>query len=208
MWLQRIVNQSPHALNCLLLPKLAGSTSISWRSPLASDSYAEYRDSAFLRLLGADRLTAELASFWPSRGPQWDALATTDHDDIVLVEAKAHIGELCSPPTQASPASRKKIEASLAEAASFVDARPCSPWSTAFYQLANRIAHLYLLRRHGFKAWLVLVNFVGDRAMDGPNSEAEWRAAYQIVWHVLGLRKDHKLAPYMIEAFPNIGALV
>jgi hypothetical protein len=122
----------------------------------------------------------------------------------LLVEAKAHIGELCSPATQASPSSRKTIERALKDTISYVRAKPNAPWSGAFYQLANRLAHLYFLRKHGLKAWLVLINFVGDDDMSGPRSEREWNAAYQVVWHVLGVPKQHKLAPFIIEIFPDV----
>jgi hypothetical protein len=203
-WLQRAVNYSPALLDNLILPKLAGASHISWRSPLVEDKFAEYRDSEFLKCVEAERLTKNLARFWPSRGPQWDGLAVSDAGDILLVEAKAHIGELCSPPTQASPSSRKMIEKALKEVASYVRAKPCAPWSSTFYQLANRLAHLHFLRKHGLKAWLVLVNFVGDDAMSGPKSEREWSAAYQVVWHVLGIPKQHRLAPYIIEIFPGV----
>jgi hypothetical protein len=40
--------------------------------------------------------------------------------------------------------------------------------------------------------------------MNGPQSEAEWKAAYQVVWHVLGLSTRHKLAKYIIELFPSV----
>lgn len=109
-WLQRAVNRSPEVLNGLILPRLAGASQIVWRSPLADDGYAEYRNSQFLTRIGADRLITNLARFWPQRGPQWDGLALSDVGDTVLVEAKAHIGELCSPPTQASASSRDIIE--------------------------------------------------------------------------------------------------
>jgi hypothetical protein len=65
------------------------------------------------------------------------------------------------------------IEKALNEITSYVRAKPRAPWSGTFYQLANRLAHLYFLRKHGFKAWLVLVNFVGDDDMSGPKSEQE-----------------------------------
>jgi hypothetical protein len=126
----------------------------------------------------------------------------------LLVEAKAHVGELCTPPTHAGPESSEKIRAALDEAALYIDAEPRAPWSTAFYQLANRIAHLYFLRKHGIKAWLVLINFTGDTEMKGPSCEAEWRAAYQVVWHVLGIRKRHKLSDYIVDIFPHVGAEV
>ena len=54
------------------------------------------------------------------------ALARTDRENILLVEAKAHIGEVCSPPSQASVASRQQIEAALNETASFLNAEPRS----------------------------------------------------------------------------------
>lgn len=74
---------------------------INWRSPLAADDYAEYRDDTFLELLGiGDRCS--LDSFWPRGGPQWDALGIAEGGDLVLVEAKAHVNELYSPATGAS----------------------------------------------------------------------------------------------------------
>jgi hypothetical protein len=205
-WIQQAVNLNPAILNELILPRLVGARTIRWRSPLEDDRYAEYRDSGFLERIGANQLAPELEKFWPSRGPQWDALAQCDDGTILLAEAKAHIGELCSPPSQARAVSRKKIQAALDKAASFIGAEPRAPWSDVFYQLANRIAHLYFLRKHGIKAWLVLINFIGDSEMKGPSSEAEWRAAYQIVWHVLGIPKRHKLSPYIVEIFPDVAA--
>jgi hypothetical protein len=181
-WIQQGVNLNSAILSDLIRPKLAGANTINWRSPLASDQHAEYRDAEFLMQIGADQLVSELERFWPSRGPQWDALARCDDGSVLLVESKAHIGELCTTPSQAGAESLEKIQAALDEAASFIGAKPRAPWSSVFYQLANRIAHLYFLRKHGIKAWLVLVNFIGDSEMSGPTSEAEWRAAYQIVW--------------------------
>jgi len=206
-WLQQAVNRTPAVLDGLILPRLAGAVRISWLSPLVDDKFAEYRDTDFLECIGAERLTTDLVKFWPRRGPQWDGLAVSDTGDVLLIEAKAHIGELCSPPTQAGPSSRRTIEKALKEIASYVRAKPCAPWSGAFYQLANRLAHLYFLRRHGIKAWLVLVNFVGDDEMRGPRSEREWSAAYQVVWHVLGVPKEHRLSPYVIEIFPDVDRL-
>src|SRR5271170_6188605 len=89
-WIQQTVNLNPKMLNDLILLKLAGVTTIVWRSPLVTDQYAEYRDLGFLERIGADQLAFELEKFWPSRGPQWDALARSDNGHVLLVEAKAH----------------------------------------------------------------------------------------------------------------------
>jgi hypothetical protein len=180
-WLQRAVNRDVRLLDSLILLKLPDATTITWRSPLADDHYAEYCDGEFLERVEAGGFTAELAKFWPGRGPQWDGLATTDAGDILLVEAKAHVEELCGPATRASPASRARIEAALKTAAMSIGAEPRAPWSSVFYQLANRIAHLHFLRKHGSKAWLVLANFVGDDDVRGPSSAAQWEAAYRVV---------------------------
>jgi hypothetical protein len=92
----------------------------------------------------------------------------------------------------------------LKETASHIGAKPLVPWTKGFYQLANRLAHLHFLRKNGVKAWLVLTNFIGDADMQGPSSEAEWIAAYQVVWHVLGARKDHSLSPFTIDIYPDV----
>jgi hypothetical protein len=190
-----------------LLDRLGNSARVSWKSPLEHDSFAEYRDHGFLRAIDHEVLSPELAEFWPSRGPQWDALACTDRGDVLLVEAKAHIAELCSPPSQASPRSLEKIEMALQETADYLGSTRPSCWSTSFYQLTNRFAHLYFLRKHRVRAWLVLVNFVGDDDVSGPQSAAEWRAAYQVAFHVLGLPTRHKLARYVVEIYPDVRQL-
>ena len=192
-------------LDDLIIPNLPSAGSITWLSPLCEDQYAEYRDRAFLERIEATWLARELEAFWPRRGPQWDALASCDDGSVLLIEAKAHIKELCSPASQASPSSRERINNSLRETASFIGATHRDAWSEIFYQLTNRIAHLYFLRKHGVKAWLVLVNFIGDTQMEGPLSVLEWTAAYQVAWYVLGIPKQHKLSPYMIEIFPRVG---
>jgi hypothetical protein len=206
-WIQHAVNQKSGYLDSLLLPPLGGATKISWKSPLASDEFAEYRDSTFLNRIEADVLAGELTKFWPARGPQWDALAVSDRGDRLLVEAKAHIEELCSPASQAAGTSREMIEAALSQTAQYLGANQHAAWTTLFYQMANRLAHLYFLRKQGLNAWLVLINFVGDKEMFGPTSPAEWKAAYQIVWFVLGLPKSHKLSRYVIEIYPDIEVL-
>lgn len=206
-WIQRAVNFNPAVLNNLILPKLDGAATISWRSPLSKDHYAEYSDAEFLREIGASDLATDLANFWPDRGPNWDALAVTDRNDIVLVEGKAHIGELCSSPTSAGPISRKRIEAALDQTALAIGAKPLAPWTNAFYQLANRLAYLHFLRERGLQAWLVLINFVGDTEMNGPKSADEWTAAYHIVWHVMGMPKRYELKSAILEIFPPVESL-
>lgn len=205
-WIQRAVNAHPALLDGPIL-ETTGARQIEWLSPLARDDYSEYRDRDFLARLDLSRLEEPLRAFWPERGPQWDALARSDAGDVLLVEAKAHIDELCSPGSKANGASRTTIETALASASGAIGAVPRAPWIDVFYQLANRIAHLHFLRANGVKAWLVLVNFVGDAEMEGPRSPAEWEAAYRVVHHVMGIRARHPLARHVVHVYPDVAEL-
>jgi hypothetical protein len=206
-WIQRTVNHRPEVLDRPILQAIGSASAIDWRSPLEDDGFAEYRDAAFLERVGLPELAQPLGEFWPRRGPQWDALGRADDGSILMVEAKAHIGELCSPPTQASGPARQRIAAALQETASYLQAKPRAAWESCFYQLTNRLAHLYFLRRHGVPAWLVLVNFLQDGEMTGPATAAEWQAAYKVVWHVLGIPSRHRLERFIVEVYPDVREL-
>jgi hypothetical protein len=208
-WIQRAVNLHPQVLNEPLLAQIPGAAAIEWLSPLAGDNYAEYRDGDFLDRIGAGVLRAQLAQFWPQRGPQWDALARTDRGDVLLIEAKAYIAEMMPKHGCAaeSPASIASIKSSLDATAAALGAEPRAPWFTTFFQFANRLAHLRFLREHGVAAWLVLINFVGDDDMDGPHTAEEWEAAYRVVGYVMGLPARHALARHVIHLHPHISTI-
>jgi hypothetical protein len=206
-WIQRCVDVHREVFDKAVLEKLAGAKSVTWRSPLKGDDFAEYRDGDFLKLLGLESLVEKLSAFWPKQGPQWDALGVSDNGDILLVEAKAHIAELCSPGTDAGEASRAKIEAALKGTIEALGAKPKSDWTETFYQYANRLAHLRFLREADVPAWLVLVNFVGDEDMNGPLNAREWEAAYQVVDHVLGINKRTPLMRYVLHVYPDVRSL-
>jgi hypothetical protein len=207
-WIQRAVNLKPLTLDRPIAELTGISLPITWLSPLASDDYAEYRDDDFLRRIGAaPYLARKLESYWPRRGPQWDALGKSASGDVFLVEAKAHVKEIFSSGTQATEGSRAMIERALSETAEFLGAKPRAAWSDTFYQLANRLAHLCFLRREDISAWLVLVNFMGDKEMGGPASAAEWEAAYKVVNYIMGLDDRHALSCYVIHIYPQVAAL-
>jgi hypothetical protein len=206
-WIQCAINDHGGVLEAALLPKLKSARSIEWRSPLTQDDFAEYRDAEFLKLVGLEKLSSALAEFWPQRGPQWDALGVTDRGDVLLVEAKAHIGELCSPGTQASAKSKERIQGALSETALALAAKPRAAWTEVFYQLANRLAHLHFLRSRGVPAWLILLNFIGDSDMKGPQSSKEWEAAYLLAYHVMGIHADTSLMRYVLHLYPAVSEL-
>ena len=199
------MNERWSTLDHPILQKTGRAAPIKWLSPLASDEFAEYRDGSFLKLIGQRGLETALKEFWPTRGPQWDALGQTSQGDVLLVEAKAHVAEMCSPATAAGPDSRQLIEASLRKVEQRLNANQGhASRSDYFYQIANRIAHLDFLRSNGVPSWLVFVNFLGDAEMSGPTTPEVWEAAYQVAFHVMGPRRDHPLSPFMIHVYPNV----
>jgi hypothetical protein len=103
-----------------------------------------------LERVGLERLSPELRDFWPHRGPQWDALAEFGNEGVMLVEAKAHVGELCSSSCEAKSPSLEMIEEALNEAAEYICARPRATWTECFYQLgeSDRPSLLGLPKRH------------------------------------------------------------
>ena len=210
-WLQILVNCRPELLNDAIGQRLpAPPGAVDWRSPLASDHYAEYRDQSFIdRLAGSPyyrppsaRMPVDLADFWPRFGPQWDALAVTDTGQILLVEAKSHIPEMVAAPSQArGESARQRIRESLHAVKSFVESKSPADWASSFYQYANRLAHLYWLRElNGCDAYLVNLFFLNDAAMNGPKSVAEWQAAIRLREVFMGVRAGapgHSLHPWV-----------
>ena len=181
-WLQVAVNRCPGIIDGAIADTvgLAPGETIQWVSPLESDGFREYRDNPFLDRIGITLDSRPLGKSWPRRGPQWDGLATTSDGRCLLIEAKANIPEFNSVPSHASPASLQRIQASFAETRAFLRIRSKVDWSDCFYQYANRIAHLYLLRElNKVDATLVFVYFSGDDTVPGrePVSREGWQAA-------------------------------
>ena len=207
-WLQILVNEHPDLLNQQLAPRMGiQPKEIYWLSPLKEDEYSEYTDSEFIKKLGVTLDEISLRSFWPRGGPVWDGLGKTYRDDLIMVEAKAHILEIVSSPTGAREKSLSRIQSSLDATKQFLRSTSVANWSTCFYQYANRLAHLYLLRElNGLPTYLVLIYFVNDDDMNGPKTQAEWEAAIQVQELFLGVR-NHRLSKYIIHAFIDVNEL-
>ena len=208
-WIQRLINDYPNLINEQLSSgiDLSEGENIEWVSPLRSDDYAEYRDSSFVERLGISLERRTLDSFWPKRGPQWDALGRTNNEKIFIVEAKAHIEEIVSSSTQASKSSRLVIEESLRETKTFLGVDQSIDWLGTFYQYTNRLAHLYLLRElNGINAYLVFLYFLNDTEMNGPQSIREWQAATKVLKASIGLRQ-HPFLRYIIDIFIDVPEL-
>ena len=157
----------------------------------------------FLERLSIKLEKHSLNKFWPAHGPVWDGLGKTRNGDVILVEAKSHVSEVASS-CQAGVESRKLIQDSLAETSHFYGASSDADWLNGYYQYANRLAHLYLLRHlNGIQAWLCFVNFVNDHKMSGAKSTVEWQPAIDAVHKHLGIT-EQSLRPYVVDVFPDI----
>jgi hypothetical protein len=193
-WLQIAVNREPTILDTPLrsAARLSSGVGLEWLSPLASENFVEYSDGLTFDRLGIKLEKRSLEDYWPLHGPRWDGLARATTGDVFLVEAKAHIGEMVSGGTRASEASRAKISQSLGEVQ-----REIAPkseeidWTRTFYQYANRLAHLHLLRmQNDIHAHLVLVYFLNATDVDGSSQQAEYEGATKIIEHYLGIRQS------------------
>ncbi|MGE0034380.1 MAG: hypothetical protein AB7S93_01975 [Xanthobacteraceae bacterium] len=200
-WIQRAINDAPDYFDSRVRSQLPDVARIEWLSPLADDGFAEYRDKSFLERIGHPELSAALSEFWPSRGPQWDALGRADGGEILLVEAKAHIREMLSEGSKASEKSLDRISASLDATAAALRASPLIPWTGALYQTANRIAHLKFLIDHDVPARLLFVCFLDDNEMSGPTSIEEWQGAIELSRCLLGLPRQHLLNSRISHVF-------
>ena len=204
-WIQRLVEHHPSALDNAL--RVAGALSngqhLVWISPLHEDNWAEYRDVQWLTKIGQVHLSPILKKFWPSHGPQWDALAKDEAGRVFLFESKAHSNEMSST-CKAGITSKRLITNSLDHAKSQIGAKADADWLCGYYQYANRLAHLYMLREHGIDAWMVFLYFFGDTDMQGPESEVEWRPHIEMAHRHLGLSFH---IPYIITLFHGVGKL-
>ena len=207
--IQILINNRKEILDKKLSEALEQKINITWKSPIKEDQYAEYRDEDFLRILDIEsKINSPLEKFWPKRGPQWDALGIDD-EKIFLVEAKANLPEVVSPPTVAEKESKSKILDSFSELKEYLNINNTIDWSGTFYQYANRIAHLYFLRvLNGINAYLVNIYFINDNSVAGLKSIDEWRGALTIIKHYLGIPKKNKLEKYMIDIFIDVNDLI
>lgn len=193
--LQIYVNRRPNELAdrvlAGLIPRPEAGLRLEWKSPLEGDLFSEYYDSAFLQAIELPNMADRLGEFWPGGGPHWDALgvlrsSTERWSGVVLVEGKSHPDESWKSPCGASPASRKKIVSALDRAKFWLKVSEQVNWTGHGYQLANRLAHLYWLRKVvNVPAWLVYACFLDDR--HSPTTREAWEAAASAQKEQLGL---------------------
>ena len=85
-------------------------------------------------------------------------------DEWLLVEAKAHIGEMQSDCEATEKGGLLTIRSTLADLKRDLGVPAERDWLVRYYQVANRLAILNLLTRNKAPARLLFIYFVGDKA--------------------------------------------
>jgi hypothetical protein len=146
---------------------------------------------------------------WPQRGnpPNWDAVGVATFNsqyEWLLLEAKAHAGEVISDCQATDDGGLPLIRATLAS----VKRDLCVPaerdWLRRYYQFANRLAVLHFLMRNNVNARLLFIYFIGDKRPDGiscPQSEAAWEQPLMDQANWLGLSGEHTLSTRIHKLF-------
>ena len=196
-----------------------GANQVEWLDfPFSSVGRPRRDDREFKGLAFLDRkdILAKWSQFWPQSGnvQNWDAVgqATFGNEETwVLVEAKAHAGEIESHCGAKSQRSKAKIAKALSEVRVHVGAtkQPLEHWLEPYYQYANRLAVLYFLEREGVNAHLVNVYFYGERKSNWqcPQSAAEWEDIVRAEEAWLGIARDNEMMKRVHHVFLAVNPL-
>ena len=190
------------------LPTLANrGPTLEWVVPLHAKDFAEPRDRTMLVELDLSHLAAALRTFWPARGPVWDALAICRFPDktsgVLLAEGKSYPREMYSggtgagkAGTAASLASRRQIEFATAWAQGrlgvaldvhrWLDPLDDSKPSSSLYQTANRLTYTVWLQSQHVDTWLCHLLFVDD-PLHHPTTRTRWTKALETADRELGI---------------------
>jgi hypothetical protein len=147
--------------------------------------------------------------FWPSSGraQTWDAVGwvrTGDAKELILVEAKAHLGESASNCNAADWGGKGQIQKALAEVKQTLGVAKERDWCVGYYQFANRLAALHFLDQHNVAAHLLFIYFVGDESdsrRNCPRDQPGWTDALRMQKETLGLPAEHALSSKIHELF-------
>ena len=188
---------------------------IRWLSPLKADGYREFGGMEYFAKTGDSEVVRKWRGFWPPSGrpPMWDGWAVADEGGeatILLVEAKANVPELATPPSGASPESLRHIVRALGRTKAFIGVAESVPWHKTYYQYANRLAALFFLTQDVLtRARLIFLYFTGDEFPDArvcPTSRAEWLPYIEEAHRALGLPPVHGLSGVVMDVFLDVRA--
>jgi len=171
---------------------------------------AEWKGLDFLK---SPNLKAAWQEFWPQTGnaQNWDAvgwIGAGPDRELVLVEAKAHLGEISSNCGAKEP-SRSIIKTAFERTQKALSITTSSDWVAKYYQYANRIACVHFLHANGVAAHMLFVYFVGDESGSTrkcPQTKNEWEQSLSEQDAYLGLVGGHLLSAYIHKLFLHVSS--
>jgi hypothetical protein len=155
-------------------------------------------------------------NFWPAKAQHWDAVGIAhfdNHDEWLLVEAKAHAEELGEnePCRAVSPASLGKIRSALlaTKNALGLEGVPIECWLEHYYQTCNRYAALHFLRKvcePAIPTRLLFIYFYGETRSEWtcPASPEEWQAHLTRMDEITGICHSNLHSAYVHRLFVPI----
>lgn len=168
---------------------------------------SEIRGVSFLPDGTREAVEALLPSPDWSQAMCWDAVGIATNGTYILVEAKAHAGELKT--GKRDRKSEAAIRDKLQDVAAKIDCDG-SNWMGPYYQAANRIFVQHILKEQGINAVQLNVFFCGDRRMfkKCPQTKAEWAPLLEKEKEALGIRPDNVfINEHVIDMFLNVAQL-
>lgn len=221
--LLRYLGRHRQKLNEEIIKKIGFGDNIEWLdfhfNPRKEPYDAEREGLDFLTGPEYKGVRAAWKKFWPQSGKSqnWDAVGWLyfgGEPELILVEAKAHTGELISN-CGATGKGRVKIKNAFAEVTDKLKLSVTPELCLRkYYQYANRLAALYFLRENEVKkvpSRLVAIYFYGDKFRSGksrkgkddvcPADKTGWNKTLAAQDKHLGLKAGHKLEPYIRKVF-------
>ncbi len=140
-------------------------------------------------------------SYWPQTGnvQNWDAVGqvtVNGNDEWLLVEAKAHLGELKVDWGAKSVRGVSMIEAAIENTKRALGVAQDRDWRRGYYQYCNRLIALHFLNRHEEPAHLLFIYFYGDIRSDEADCPSDidgWTDELEAQDRHVGLPSDHYL---------------
>jgi len=209
--LLRYLGRHREALNAAVL-KATGAARLRWMDyPFdPAQKWKDGRWSGLDFLPDGDKARKKWPDFLPpqDRLQCWDAVALAEVDgetEWLLVEAKAHLGELRSDCLASAGNGLGPINEALEEIKTDLGVRPILDWKHGYYQYCNRIAALWFLQRYKIKARLLFVYFTGDEfpmhAFDCPEDREGWQEGLEERRKHVGLPADHPIVERIHEIY-------
>lgn len=171
------------------LDSLIGLGEVKWYSPLATENFKEYELPGFFKE-HSEMFSPKIN--WPKLPKikcHWDAIGVAPDGTLILVEAKAHQGELEKGCMAKDPRSISIIRERVYATMGGND----EAWMNTYYQIANRYVYLDQLNAAGIKTVLVYLYFVND-VTHGNESRESWDE------YLAKMRLEHP-TPQRLEPF-------